>query len=200
MTPEQQRFLLATYGAGWQTADLLLSDDAIPAAKAGQQGGSIHDGYGYARTHLGHYETTGRGIGTYELVRVEGKRWPDRVNEHVVIPWSAFGRHRATIPAAALDRLRDARAAVRQHQRTYPTPHPDLGVRKVGPNGDIHPDDRALYGERMDAYQADVVAPWRARADELDAAMVAAIRACLPAADGEPTDLLEMLAAGGWEA
>lgn len=186
MTPDQQRFLAATYGLTWCTADILLDDAGIERARAAMQSGHVHGATGL------YYATGARGIITYRLTGsgIDVRR----VDEQVAVPWARVRAHRATLPAATLARLRDAVEALREHDRAYPTPYPDLGVRRVGPSGDIHPDDRGLYHERMDAYLRDVVAPWFRRAHELEDAVRAAVRACLPALD-EPADLLDHLAA-----
>lgn len=178
MNPEQQRFLVASYGCGWQTADLLLSDEAIPAAKAATRGGMRH----------GHqpFWTTGRGI--------ERGWWDER---EPVIPWRAFAMHRATLPAAALDRLREARQTWAVGQRGFPAYRlpADILARRVGPSQDIHPDDRQAAAEHHTAYLRDVLEPWRAQQQHLRDALTAAILACLPDSGDEPADLLDHLAA-----
>ena len=191
MTAEQQRFLVLAYSAeDWTTAEILLSDDGIKRAKEGQRGGNVRG------EDFLYFETTGRGIGTYRLTRPAPNAYPQRVDERLVVPWTAVSAHRKTIPAATLDRLRAAQQECKDHSRRFPTPYPDLGVRKVGPSGDIHPDDRELYRQRMDAYQRDVVDVWRREHRALIDARRDAVLACLPLAlDDEPADLLELLAA-----
>lgn len=164
MTPEQQRFLAATYGLTWCTADILLDDAGIERAKAAMQSGHVHGATGL------YYATGARGIITYRLTGsgIDVRR----VDEQVAVPWARVRAHRATLPAATLARLRDAVEALREHRRTYPT----------------------LHHERTADYQRDVVAPWFRRAHELEDAVRAAVRACLPALD-EPADLLDHLAA-----
>jgi hypothetical protein len=167
MTPEQQQLLAATYGLTWCTADILLDDAGIERARAAMQSGHVHGATGL------YYATGARGIITYRLTGsgIDVRR----VDEQVAVPWARVRAHRATLPAATLARLRDAVEALREHDRAYPTPYPDLGVR-------------------MDAYRRDVVEPWFRRAHELEDAVRAAVRACLPALD-EPADLLDHLAA-----
>jgi hypothetical protein len=186
MTPDQQRLLAATYGLTWCIADILLDDAGIERARAAMQSGHVHGATGL------YYATGARGIITYRLTGsgIDVRR----VDEQVAVPWARVRAHRAALPAATLARLRDAVEAEREHRRAYPTPYPDLGVRRVGPSSDIHPDDRGLYRERMDTYQRDVVGPWRHRSVELLMALQDAVRACLPALD-EPADLLDHLAA-----
>lgn len=197
MNAEQQRFLILTYGAeDWETAAILLSDDGIKRAKEGQRGGCLKDRDGRPASPFGPYfDTTARGIVTYSLTRPEPGSYPERVDVRLVVPWTAVTAHRKSLPAATLDRLRAAQEACRDFRR-YPTPYPDLGVRKVPPNGDIHPDDRELYRQRMDAYQRGVVQPWHREIRALIEARRDAVLACLPLVlDDEPADLLELLGA-----
>lgn len=185
MNAEQQRFLVAAYGTGWQTARLLLTDDAIAGAKAGCQSGNMK-----GRPWHEHFTTTPRGLC---LVDYSTEQRPQRL----VIPWSAFGQHRKTIPAAALDRLREADRAAAEHHRAWPTfrtPR-DILDRRVGPSQDLHPDDREAYRAAHDAHYRDVLTPYLARGRELAEDLTAAVLACLPLAlDDEPADLLELLA------
>lgn len=194
MTPDQQRALLDTYGPDWQTADLLWSDEGLDAARRSQLSGST-------RTDAGlFFQTKLKGIYTFRFevtlrdddVRARQGRV---IEERLAVPWAAVRAHRATLPDSVLERLRDARNAWATHNRAYPTPYPDLEVRRVGPSGDLHPEDRALYAERMDRYQVETVQPWHERNRELDGELADAIRRCLPLATDEPADLLEMLAA-----
>lgn len=183
MNAEQQRFLLASYGPDWQTADLLLgAEDAVARAKAGVRGGSMEwDGQ---RTY---FQTNGRGIGVGSL----------HAGVRVVIPWAAFGEHRKTLPTTSLERLRVAREA-RHNEERYPVFHvpTEINERRVGPNQDIHHDDReALHAAHL-AWFRDVEEPWRAERARIDSELATAIRACLPLAnDTSPVDLLDHLAA-----
>lgn len=202
MTPEQQRFLVDTYGTiDPLTADVLLSDDGIKHARESMRSGEV----GVTPTTLRdrrYYATTARGI-TSHAITSDGHDERGfalnvrRVNERLDLPWAAVTAHRATLPPAALRRLHEAREEFTRHQRAFPTPYPDLGVRKVGPNGDIHPNDRDLYRQRYEAYQRDVVQPWRQEWRRIRDELTAAVLACLPAAgdDPEPVDLLDHLAA-----
>lgn len=98
------------------------------------------------------------------------------------LPWGVIDDVAGADPHA-LSQLETAREARRAHARTFPSVYPDLGVRKVL-GGDIHPEDRGLYVERRQAYNAEVVDPWYARYDELGAQLRAATGAVLEPTQG----------------
>lgn len=186
LTPEQAQALIDTYGTHWDTAELLLSDEGLDQAKAGQRGGS---GGGV------HHRTTSKGIVVFRLTRREGERWPVAVDEVLAVPWAAVRAHRKVAPAelAAVQVALDAWRAV---SRDYPTPNPDLEVRRVGPSMDIHPEDRDLYARRREEYWRDVVGPWEVRERAARADLDAAIRTYLATAVPAQVDLLDMLTGG----
>ncbi len=98
------------------------------------------------------------------------------------IPWTVIDDVAGDNPRA-LENLEAALDARRAHSRTFPSVYPNLGVRKVA-NGDIHPEDRALYVERRRTYSVEVVDPWYARHDELGTQLRAAAGAVLEETQG----------------
>lgn len=98
------------------------------------------------------------------------------------IPWPVIDAITESDPRALseLEAVLEDRTA---HARAFPGVYPDLGVRKVS-NGDIHPEDRALYVERRRTYTAEVLDPWYARHNELGEQMRAATGAVLEETQG----------------
>lgn len=193
MTARQQRFLVESYGTGWTTAEMLLSEAGIARAKAGVQGGSLHRAAGRDDVSRGWYSTSGRGIQHDEHTSVGGAV---HFTSQVVIPWRAITAHRASLAPALLTRLDEAWGAKRAHQRAYPVMHHPEHIRRVGPSQDLHPEDRQAYAVIREAFYREQTVPWGERERELETELTAAVLACLPlAGDDEPTDLLEMLAA-----
>lgn len=98
------------------------------------------------------------------------------------IPWPVIDAITESDPCA-LSELEAALEARTAHARAFPGVYPDLGVRKVS-NGDIHPEDRALYVERRRTYTAEVLDPWYARHNELGERLRAATGAVLEETQG----------------
>ena len=79
--------------------------------------------------------------------------------------------------ARALADLAGALDAVVEHSRIFPITPNFPEVRRV--RSDIHPEDRGLYRERVDAFHRDVLDPWRERQVELYADLHTALNEAL---------------------
>lgn len=131
-------------------------------------------------TTFGTGQTWGRLLATGGGVTIHHANARPPVAYH--LPWGVVDDIAQTDPCA-LSELEAAREARRAHARLFPSVYPDLGVRKVS-GGDIHPEDRGLYAERRQAYNAEMVDPWYARHDELGVHLRAATGAVLEPTQG----------------
>lgn len=177
LTRREQCLLLDILGPGWMLARMLLDDAGIDHVRTSWLSGHLRavrsdiadDGRNF-------FQVGKRGVALGHI-----ERDPVGFVPAEVITWASIRAHRATLPAAVLDAIREAHDAALEHQRAYPTFQ--------------HPAAPEEFADAHIAFHRDVVEPWavelgRLLHDERDAVLVA-----FPdAIDDEPTDLLEVLA------
>lgn len=95
LTAREQRLLVWAYGANWQSADVLLSDDGIGRAIASSHSGSV-------RSEPWAFHTDRKGIWCgLDAFHGQGE----------LVSWAAVRGHRASLRPSILDTLQSARIA-----------------------------------------------------------------------------------------
>ncbi|GEM_PF-6458467 len=177
LTRREQCLLLDILGPGWMLAWMLLDDDGIDHVRSSWLGGHVRSvRSGFADDGRTFFQVGKRGVA---LGRIE--RDPVGFVPAEVITWASIRAHRAALPVAVIETIREARVAALEHQRAYPTFH--------------RPADPGEFADAHIAFHRDVVQPWATELTRLTIAERDAVLAAFPdTTDDEPTDLFEVLA------
>lgn len=183
----RQQAILRAYGT-WQVRWILTDPAAgIAQAKQSMAGGShLHvEGASYW------YATTAKGI---ELRDRSGAAAVE------ILPWSVVQQYARSLDPVLVERLRDVGKRLAEHQRAYPRFAASGRAAGCGRAPVIGPPTKAqaLYVDEYARWDRELSRPWHERHQALNAEQDALLDEALPlAATNEPTDLLELLAAGG---
>jgi hypothetical protein len=182
LTRREQVLLLDTIGPGWMLTWMLLDDAGIDHVRASWLGGHVRSlRSGIADDGRTFFQVGKRGVA---IGKIEPE--PAGFVAAETITWASIRAHRASVPAPVMAEIAAARRASAEHAYTsYPRFEP--------------PADPAAYSDAYFEHQREFAEPWYAESNRLTRALAAAVLCAFPLAaapvpDGEPLDLLALLA------